>query len=100
MKLVRDKIPDIASHRTFRKAEPCELIKLVTDKVTEETKELLEAIESGDKLQMIEEMADVCEILLKLTEVLEIDMDLVRTMAMKKNGNKGKFDSNVVMTDE
>lgn len=95
-KLVRDNIPLIAPHRTFRTAKPEEVSQLVTDKVLEEAKELCSA---KTRAEQIEELADVIEILVKFAEVNSIDWDELIAARKDKNATKGKFRKNWVLCD-
>lgn len=94
-KLVRDKIPQIASHRTFTLATPEELSQLVTDKILEEANETILAAHNPEFLT--EELADLFTVMQKLAQVKGIDWDAVLTKAKEKNVEKGEFNDNWVL---
>ena len=66
-KLVRRHVPDQLRARgekiETRVAEPGEMLKLLRDKLVEEVAELVEAIDAKSESQIIEELADVREVL-------------------------------------
>lgn len=99
-KLVRDKIPEIIArqgkHVTFRALKGEELKKALKEKLIEETQELVNA---ETQEQIIEEMADVQEVLQTMRLVLTkpyittLDLDDVRNEKQKEKGGfeKGYF---------
>lgn len=66
-KLVRRHVPDqlraLGEKIETRIAEPGEMLKLLRDKLVEEVQELIEAIDAGAEDQIIEELADVREVI-------------------------------------
>lgn len=97
MKLVRDNIPNIATHRKFRKAEEGELLQLVREKLQEE---LNEALAAETKQELTEELADLYEIIRKMAQVSGIMWYDVQAMGHHKNAKNGKFEENWVLLDE
>ncbi len=94
MKLVRDNIPAIAAHRTFRVATDTEVVELVREKLMEELVELVSAITHNEK---VEELADLLEVMHKFAKVNGIDWNSVIIARDTKNLIKGKFDGNIVL---
>jgi len=99
MKLVRDRMPEIAlaNNRpmTSRKAEPGELRRLLKEKLVEEATELLSSVE--DSANEAEEMADVLEVVNCLLQLL--DGDKVVAAATYKTEAKGHVTDTVWMQE-
>ena len=93
-KLVRDKIPEIIKTEN-KKVYSCTLEgenyqKMLKTKLIEESRELMKA---KTKDEMIEELADISEVLdaiYKLFEINSIDVDLIKH---KKAQEKGTFET-------
>lgn len=94
MKLVRDRIPEIAPHRQFRKASGEELKSLILSKVLEEAQEVSEATSTAN---LIEELADLHTVMLKLCEEYKIDWLEVLDKVESKNEGKGSFSQGWVL---
>lgn len=97
VKLVRDKIPEIAPHRKFRQPEKWELSQLVMAKLLEEAQEVVDA---KTREEAAEELADLYQVMLKYCEVIGYSWDEVLEAAEAKNAAKGKFDANWVLDEE
>ena len=95
MKLVRDRIPSIATVRKFRQPyDKTELMVYAAVKIKEEAQEVICA---KNKEEIIEELADLREIMLKYAELNGIQWDDVLDKAAEKNKEKGRFDENWIM---
>ena len=74
MKLVRDRMPEIAQANNFpmktRKARPDELLRLLKEKLVEEATELLNTSSEGGADEA-EEMADVLEVVNCLLQMID-----------------------------
>lgn len=90
-KLVRDKIPPIikAAGRTceVRVMEKGDFAKALKEKLIEEGKEL-QAVKEKD---LVEEMADVLEVLYSLAKLYKIDFKLVEAKRAQKQKKRGGF---------
>lgn len=93
-KLVRDKIPEIANNNdlVFRicksKEEYHELLK---DKILEEHKEYCESHNP-------EELADIIEVILAISELNGITHQELENIRMNKRSSRGSFFKRIVMT--
>lgn len=91
-KLVRDHIPEIIKRQgkrvVFRELKGGELKKALKEKLVEETQELINA-ETYD--QIIEEMADVLEVLETMCRRCGFSMVIAKMAQRRKEGEKGGF---------
>lgn len=99
-KLVRHRIPALMEERgevvQHRIAAPNEMLVLLRAKLIEEVEELCEAIDTGSSSHVVEELADVHEVVLALRERLgafEVDEKI-----REKFFDRGSFMRGVVMT--
>lgn len=97
-KLVRDKIPDFSKEkdddREFAVVKDKHLIKCLRLKLLEEAEEVLEA---SDRENLIEELADVFEVLKELMIREDISREDVRVIQCIKVFNKGGFKKGIIM---
>jgi len=97
-KLVRDKIQDFSIEkkdgREFAKVEGAHYTKCLRLKLVEEAEEVLEA---PDKENLIEELADVFEVLDELIEQEKISITDIVKVQDKKKSKKGGFKKGIIM---
>lgn len=95
-KLIRDKIPGILQANKIvvntRTMETPEFISRLKDKLVEEAKECFET-ESSDEL--IEELADLIEVINALCQVTRINMQQIEEKRLEKMKHKGAFDDRI-----
>lgn len=89
-KLVRDRIPDLAPKRVFRRARNDERRGLLLAKLHEECAEV-----AADPCP--EELADVLEVLRALADELGLGWSEIEATAHRKHSERGGFDDGVVM---
>jgi predicted house-cleaning noncanonical NTP pyrophosphatase (MazG superfamily) len=102
-KLVRRHVPDqlraLGEKIETRIAEPDEMLQLLKAKLIEEVSELVEAIDAGAADQIVEELADVQEVIRAFG-----DQRLLRLTVMarqiEKREEKGTFTNVVMKLDE
>lgn len=91
-KIVRDKIPEIIAKQgkklRFKTLIGCELKQALKDKLIEEVQELIKA---ETKEQIIEEMADVMDVLTTIRFAHSIKYYEVEDARSKKGFEKGRF---------
>ncbi len=99
-KLVRDKIAvNISSKGEIARTvniETSQMLDFLKEKAIEEA---LEFFWENDKDKIIEEMADIYEILRSACKLFGIDMTELNEIADKKNKNKGGFDTGLLLVD-
>jgi predicted house-cleaning noncanonical NTP pyrophosphatase (MazG superfamily) len=102
-KLVRHHLPDQLRARgekiETRIAKPEEMLKLLRNKLVEEVEELVEAIDSGNEQQIIEELADVREVV-DTFELVQLAKSVEHTLARikrQKYEQRGGFAAGIVM---
>ncbi len=95
MKLVRDKIPARHPRHEYRKAETLELPHLVLLKLMEEAGEVVSARNDGE---MLEELADVLEVVKTIAKRLGITLADVERARADKRERLGGFSEGIVMT--
>lgn len=104
-KLVRDNMPELCEEKgsngqvgwtkmNYRIAGKNERIRLLLDKLIEESKEAKEAIDLPSD-NFIEELADVKEVFLELIVSLHI-IDAVERARVKKRAHRGGFHKGIV----
>lgn len=93
-KLVRDKIPEIIAKQgkkvTFRVLQDDEKEQALKDKLIEEVQELINA---ETREQVIEEMADIQEVLIALRSKYKIRLVEVQTVGVNKHAKRGGFEN-------
>jgi predicted house-cleaning noncanonical NTP pyrophosphatase (MazG superfamily) len=77
-----------------------EMRRLLARKLVEEAQEVLAAVEDNKQSQVIEELADVAEVLHALRNVTGIKKDDVRVARNAKRMRKGDFDERLVWERE
>lgn len=99
-KLVRDLIPAIiragGGRPTVRSASPAEYAQLLRHKLVEEAGEVLE---SGDRDGTLDELADVCEVVLALAATLGFSWADIEAARRAKKDRCGGFAAAVVLDE-
>jgi predicted house-cleaning noncanonical NTP pyrophosphatase (MazG superfamily) len=94
-KLVRDKIPELirqsGRHIEVRYLSGEQLTDGLAAKLIEEAHEAAEAV--GNRYALIEELADLTEVISALTALLGIDPEEIDRAAQRKAQERGGFDS-------
>jgi predicted house-cleaning noncanonical NTP pyrophosphatase (MazG superfamily) len=97
-KLVRDRIPEIVANREpaqqFRVADPSEMPGLLRAKLLEEVAEFSAAT---DGPAMIEELADVLEVIRALGHLCGSDLNALEAVRARKAAERGGFDAGIVL---
>lgn len=97
-KLVRDFIPTIIAENgkscKWHVADEEERLILLARKIKEETTELTNAI---TKDEVIEEMADVLEVMEAIAKMFNITLNEVTTKKYEKQLDRGAFDNFIVL---
>lgn len=96
--LVRDNFPDIIKKLGgiphYRKMNDVEFRNALKVRLVEEARQALNA---PDRESLIEEIADVWEILNYLYDILGVDDDLIAKTAAKKRSSQGGFDKHILL---
>ncbi|MBA1392566.1 phosphoribosyl-ATP pyrophosphohydrolase [Lactobacillus sp. XV13L] len=87
-KLVRDRIPELATGAAFRKLTPVEIEPALKKKLLEETNEVLDA-ETEDNL--IEELGDVYEVLRTYLDFKGVSQESFMNRGEQKRASRGGF---------
>lgn len=99
-KLVRDKIPqvieDTGKHYQARQLSEEEYIDALREKLREETNELMKA---WSRQEVIEEAADLLEVLHALAAANETSMDAIEAARLQKKEERGGFDERVFLLE-
>lgn len=101
-KLVRDKMPDICKSdptktpMNYRVAKEQEMAQLLAIKLIEEANELSEAVKNRDIYNILEEMADVEEVLLTPSHYLDISCAQLVNVKKNKLIERGGFYRGIV----
>jgi predicted house-cleaning noncanonical NTP pyrophosphatase (MazG superfamily) len=97
-KLVRDRIPEIVANRglvkRFRVADPSEMPSLLRAKLIEEMAEFSAAT---DAIAMIEELADLLEVIRALGRLCGSDPDALEAVRARKASERGAFEAGIVL---
>jgi len=95
-KLIRDRIPEIIAaqgkeHSVIVLAEDAYREALAA-KLLEEAKEVDEAVQAGDRYEIIKELADLSEVIDALLNAMRISEEEMRGVQMKRREERGGFD--------
>ena len=94
-KLVRDNIPAIITENgdtpTWHVADEKEQLSATLEKIVEEAKEVLE---SGGS---VDELADLKEVYLKLSDLLGYTDEMIEVARIEKAKKRGAFSSNIIL---
>jgi predicted house-cleaning noncanonical NTP pyrophosphatase (MazG superfamily) len=94
-KLVRDRIPEIIAKDGRRPVvehvDPDDLLAALRLKVLEEASELAEAHDQ----QIVEEVADVLEVLMALSELIGVAWSDVNEKRLEKRSQRGGFENGI-----
>lgn len=97
-KLVRDKIPEMldknGGETETKILNDEEYIKCLYEKLKEECNEVIEADSRKD---LIEELADLHEVILSLAKAKNIGMEEIESTRIKKREKRGGFDSKIFL---
>ncbi len=92
-KLIRDQIPKLLQAKGFlmhnQVLEKEEFIQKLKDKLKEEC---LEVIHSQTKSELVEELADVLEVVHALSEALDVSLEHIEGKRLEKRHQKGGFE--------
>ena len=95
-KAVRDKIPTI-----LKKSGKNYNVKKLTDSkfLKEMEKKLEEELDEYKKSKNIEELADILEVIFRISELKGVGHDKLNTIRHEKTEKNGKFDDNLFLID-
>ncbi len=101
-KLVRDKIPEIiefdsGEKQTYQTASASMMPALLQQKLKEETRELELAIKKGTDAEIINELADIEEVLKAIAEQNKISVSKIEKTRKEKLQKRGGFKKRIVM---
>jgi len=94
MKLVRDKIPEIATNGEFIKLSDEGYTKYLKEKLIEEATEYNKAISKENR---IEELADVLEVFYAILDNEKIYLDELEEIRLKKLDERGGFENKIAL---
>lgn len=98
-KLIRDKMPTNLRNKGIRAdikdISHQEYLAFLKEKVVEEAKEVYE---SKDDNELVEEMADVLEVIYGLAKAYEISMEQIEEVRMQKYAKRGGFENKTYCT--
>ena len=96
-KLVRDKIPEIIKNNNdgyvnyYEEDYIVNQKELLRKKIVEEVDELLKAIDKDDNIDILEESADVVEVIRAILLIRGISFEDLQVARFEKNRLKGSF---------
>jgi len=102
-KLIRDEIPEIIKAnngieiKTQTLEDDAEYLKFLLKKVTEEAHELANA---ESKEHLIEEIADVMEVIDTILDVNKVDRETVKKAQEEKRNKRGGFKKRLLMLEK
>ena len=95
-KIIRDKLPEIISQGgidvVYKNIEGKDLLKKLKDKLLEETQE---AVSSVGQLQIMEELADILEVIHGICFTMQVDIDTIEELRREKFDKRGGFHNGV-----
>ncbi|MDC0451384.1 nucleoside triphosphate pyrophosphohydrolase [Nitrosopumilus sp.] len=95
-KVIRDKIPEIIAD-SGKKYD----LKLLDDEsfLAEIEKKLIEEVNEYSESKDIEELADLLEVIYRISELRGVNSDELDKIRRDKGQKRGKFDSNLFLID-
>jgi predicted house-cleaning noncanonical NTP pyrophosphatase (MazG superfamily) len=97
MKLVRDRIPELAGQpAAFRQADPSEYARLLRDKLVEEA---AEAASAPGPAELLDELGDVLQVLYALATDAGLAAAEIECARARKARTRGAFTRRVVWHD-
>lgn len=95
-KLIRDRLPQIMRDQSLtvfdRRMDTGEFIARLKEKLVEESRE---AAASDTRADLIEELADLAEVVAALTDAAGITPDEIEAVRLKKHAERGGFEDRV-----
>ncbi len=96
-KLIRDKIPNIIKGYKLKKFSPNEYKKEIKKKLIEKSRKVYK---SDNKLNLIEEIADVIEVLNSIIYTYKLDINEIDNVCIDKHNKKGGFEKGYYIEDD
>ncbi|MDB4839855.1 nucleoside triphosphate pyrophosphohydrolase [Nitrosopumilus sp.] len=95
-KAIRDKIPEIIAES----GKKCNTKQLDDESfLAELEKKLIEEVNEYTESKDVEELADLLEVIYRISELRGINSDELDEIRKDKAGKRGKFDSNLFLID-
>ena len=95
-KAIRDKIPEIIKES----GKNCNVKKLKDSEfLVELEKKLVEELEEYQESKNVEELADILEVIYRISELKGVVSDELDKIRQKKAEQRGKFDDNLFLVD-
>ena len=95
-KAVRDKIPEIIKSS----GKNCNIKKLDNSEfLVQLEKKLIEELSEYQKSKDIEELADILDVIYRISELNGVTVDELDKIRSKKEEQRGKFDNNLFLID-
>ena len=95
-KAIRDKIPEIIAES----GKKCNTKQLDDESfLAEIEKKLIEEVNEYTESKDVEELADLLEVIYRISELRGINSDELDEIRKDKAGKRGKFDSNLFLID-
>jgi predicted house-cleaning noncanonical NTP pyrophosphatase (MazG superfamily) len=99
-KLIRDYIVATATFTgNFRIADHSEILALLIEKLKEETNEVINEVENNNKDKLLNEIADVLEVLTAIASQYNLSLNDIEKAAAEKNKQSGSFNKFIVLTE-
>ena len=95
-KAIRDKIPEIIEES----GKNCNVKKLTDSEfLVQLEKKLVEELEEYQESKNVEELADILEVIYRISELKGVVSDELDKIRQKKAEQRGKFDDNLFLVD-
>ncbi len=100
-KLVRDKIPDIIKMKgetpDIKTLNTIEFFAALKEKLAEETEEVCTTMDNGTSTEVIDELADVTEVIMAIAKLYDFPFEAVLAAAEVKRDIRGGFNEQIYL---
>lgn len=101
IKLIRDRIPEFYPNSKIKIIEEnTEYFDSLKNKLLEEVNEFIEASSQNNDKHIVEEIADILEVIDAICKLKKYDANLVQDVKLKKKQERGGFEKRILLLEK
>ncbi|MFA5075289.1 MAG: nucleoside triphosphate pyrophosphohydrolase [Candidatus Babeliales bacterium] len=101
IKLIRDRIPELYPNSKIKIIkENAEYFDSLKNKLLEEVNEFIEASSQNNDSHIVEEIADILEVIDAICKLKKYDTNLVQDVKLKKKQERGGFEKRILLLEK